>query len=385
MKKLYLSVAVTIMVSICSNTIALSNNNQWMQPVLAPPQLEDGWRVGTIKTASLDENRMIELSDALAEGRYNRIQAVLVEHQGTLVYEYYAATTPNAAGNAFDATSLHPVYSITKSVTSMLLGTMLKPPFEAALTKPLHTFFPTRAPGPDPRSRSITLQHVLTMTSGHVWNEMDVPYTNSTNDDNVMHRQPDPVGFVLNRPLREKPGERWYYSGGMAMLIAEIVDASTPGTFLDYARDTLLTPLGISQFGWDGEWKTNTLVNAGWGLRMSARELAKIGSLVLHNGKWKGTQIVPSDWLALSTQRLREDLDTWSADGIYGYGFQWWHGEFASGAVQFEAITALGSGGQRVFVVPERNLVVTVFADNYSGDWLLPEEILKQIIASQTL
>ena len=366
-----------------SHAIELSDEHGWMQEVFSPPMLNDGWAVSDIDGAGLERQTMAELTHALAEREFNNIQAVLIEHGGALVYEYYASITPEGKKGTFHRNTLHPVYSVTKSVTSLLLGISLQSDFEEVLKRPIHSFFPERKPNRDQRTQSLTLQHILTMTAGYHWNEMDLPYTTSMSDDNVMQTQPDPVGYVLSRPLRESPGERWYYSGGMAMVVADIVDQATPRTFLEYAKEVLLTPLGISNFGWQGQWPSNTLVNASWGLHLRARDLAKLGSLVLNHGQWHDQQIVPPQWIALSTRRLREDLDSWSADGAYGYGLQWWHGNFEAHGESFEAFTALGWGGQRVFVVPEKDIAVTVFASHFEGDWLMPEKILKRIFAAK--
>ena len=151
---------------------------------------------------------------------------------------------------------------------------------------------------------------------------------------------------------------------------------------MNLPKQVLFEPLDIKRFIWAGAWPTNRLVNAAWGLRLSARDLAKIGILTLNQGQWNNKQIVPKQWIELSTRRLREDLRDWGADGVYGYGYQWWHGQHNQEGHHFNAITALGYGGQRIFILPEQQLVVTVLAANYSGDWLKPEAILKRIVAA---
>ena len=88
----------------------------------------------------------------------------------------------------------------------------------------------------------------------------------------------------------------------------------------------------------------------------------------------------PVQWIALSTQRLREDLGSWGANGLYGYGYHWWHGQHKQSGKELNVITALGAGGQRIFVLPARGLVITILAANYEGDWLKPEAILNRIV-----
>ena len=103
---------------------------------------------------------------------------------------------------------------------------------------------------------------------------------------------------------------------------------------------------------------------------------------MLHDGQWQGKQVVPSEWIRASSQRhMEQTYPKWSSGGIYGYGYQWWHGEFKKGWGEFTAIAGVGKGGQRLFIVPEKKLVVTVFAGNYNnphysmGEWLLSSVI----------
>ncbi len=97
---------------------------------------------------------------------------------------------------------------------------------------------------------------------------------------------------------------------------------------------------------------------------MRARDLAKFGSLFLHEGVWKGRQVIPAEWVDLSTQRHVQNIP-WSPDGTYGYGFMWYPGQ-TTGSEGYRVIKALGNGDQRIFIVPEKEIVVTVFAGNYN-------------------
>ena len=101
--------------------------------------------------------------------------------------------SPSKKKGGFDQDTLHPVYSTPKSVTSLLLGISLQSGFENTLDKPIRGFFPDRGSTGAKGTKDLTLRHVLTMTAGYLWNEMDVPYESAMNDDSVMLSQLDPV------------------------------------------------------------------------------------------------------------------------------------------------------------------------------------------------
>ena len=362
---------------------AVVQEDNLVSEIYAPPLLDDGWQVADVGFANLNQKLMEQLTGEINAGEFRRIQAVLVAHKEHLVYEYYW-TRPNhelEESIKLGRQSPHRIRSITKSITSLLLGVALKSDFEQAVQRTVLDYLPDQQTS-DPKSKRISLENVLTMTAGLLWNEMDVPYTDSRNDSNLQERSSDPINYLLaRRPVRDEPGGRWYYNGGLTMLTAAVINSLIDKPFFDFARESLFDPLSIKNFAWSGEWPDSGLVNAAGGLRMNARDLLKIGSLVLNKGQWQGQQIIPSQWVELSTRRLREDLRTWGADGLYGYGYQWWHGRHDN----FDAITALGYGGQRIFVLPEQDLAVVVFAANYEGDWLKPEAVLNRIVAAQNL
>ena len=161
-------------------------------------------------------------------------------------------------------------------------------------------FFPELKDLQVPERRAITIRHALMMASGLRWHE-DVPYTDPTNDEIVMTRSADPMGYVLSRPIAAPPGTVWRYNGGTTQVLGTIVQRATKQRLDDYARAVLFSPLGIT----DVEWLGNLagVPSAASGLRLRPRDLAKFGSLYLHEGKWNGRQVIPADWVKESTQR----------------------------------------------------------------------------------
>lgn len=219
----------------------------------AGPELDDGWETGTLAEAGFDQTAIQELTKGLASGDYGNIHAVLIEQDDHLVYEEYFSGEANEFGAAvFTRESRHDLRSVSKSVTSAILGAALGPEFEVALDKPFLDFFPELADSAGAGVETITLRHVLTMTSGLEWNEMQVPYTNPRNDEVRQFRATNPIAYVLSRPTTETPGERFYYNSGLTEVIGGVIQRITAQPLSDYAQEVLFEPLGITDCEWWG-------------------------------------------------------------------------------------------------------------------------------------
>lgn len=336
-----------------------------------PIRLQDGWPVASFDQASLDVKSMSSLTRWIEENyEYHNIHAIVIEHAGHLVYEVYLKGQDQRWGDppgerTFSVDSLHDLRSISKSVTSLLLGLALRSDYEKALATPVTEYFKDLDIAFGEGAEKVTLQHVLTMTAGFEWDEKTLPYTDPRNDAHQLHIVENPVALVLGRRVTDPPGTVWTYSGGLTHLLAAIVEQKTGKQLNVFAAEALFKPMGITNFEWLGSlnWQPPGRPSASSGLRMRARDLAKIGSLVLHNGVWGNRQIVSPEWIQLSSQRYVDEVGR-GMRGIYGYGFQWWPGR-SNSIPSYRIIAGFGNGGQQLLVVPERHLVVTVFAGNY--------------------
>jgi len=377
--------ALLVLLSTGSTAASLTNSD-------APR--DDGWQTATLEESGFDRVKMQQLTQRLESGWHPNAHMVLVAYQGKLVYEKYLSGDDKSWGipvghRDFNENSLHDLRSISKSVTSLLLGIALGDDFETALSRPIIEYFPEFSGQIADGVERVTLHQVLTMSAGFKWNEMVVPYSNLNNDARQMYLAADPVQFVLSKPLYSVPGERWYYNGGMTMVIAALIEKISGQPFVEFAREKLGRPLGISDkyVEWRGLgiWRSRmSLPSAASGLRTRIRDLAKIGALMLNDGRWRGQQLVPREWVRLSSQRhMEQTFPIWSFDGIYGYGYQWWQANFHGEYGKFSAIVGVGYGGQRLFVIPHKDMIVTIFAGNYgNGIWRMSEQVLAEIMAA---
>jgi CubicO group peptidase (beta-lactamase class C family) len=259
------------------------------------------------------------------------VLSVVVERNGRLVFErYYRGAARSARLD---------VFSVTKSVTSTLVGIALAEGKLRSLDQRLGDFFPKDVQtARDKRVRKITLRHLLEMKSGY--------------RDIAAARSDDWVRTQIDRPLAESPGRGWAYDNGSFHLLSAVLTRVTGRTANAYAQRVLLGPLGIAPTVWTTDGQGHSLGNTG--LRLSSRELLRLGELSLHGGSWHGRQLVPAAYVRTATHRYT-NLGSGS-----GYGYGWW---VLGGRPP--GFAALGYGGQAVAVYPRQQLVVVVTG---SGD-----------------
>ncbi|WP_414831765.1 serine hydrolase domain-containing protein [Afifella sp. YEN Y35] len=250
--------------------------------------------------------------------------------------------------------TLHDLRSVTKSVVGLLYGIALSEGKVPGPEEPLYAHFPQYPDLLEQQGRDrILVRHALSMQMGLEWDE-DLPYDDPHNSEVAMEMAPDRYRYVLEQPIREPPGGSWIYSGGAVALLGKLIETGTAMKLDAFAKEKLFAPLGIENVEWiagaDGE------PSAASGLRLTLPDLAKIGQMVADGGRYKGKQIVPSDWLALSFQPRAQVNETTQ------YGYLWY---LAGGKDRIIAI-AVGNGGQRLTVQPDPGLVVASFAGRYN-------------------
>jgi CubicO group peptidase (beta-lactamase class C family) len=263
---------------------------------------------------------------------------------------------------SYNAKKQHDLRSISKSVVSLLMGLAVDRKVIGSVDLPVLPFFPELAALSTPEKDRIKLRHLLTMSSGFVWDERR-PYTDPENGERMMIGSADPYRFIFERPMSQEPGTHWNYSGGDTQLLAGVVERATGKGLTDFARESLFEPLGITQFEWVRMPASGERAAAS-GLRLRPRDMAKIGQLVLGKGLWNGRRIISESWIIESTTAHVSLVESVGSDA---YGFQWWVDQANIGDVTVSWISAMGLGGQRIFIVPAYDLVLVVTAGLYSS------------------
>ncbi len=270
------------------------------------------------------------------------VDSVVVVRNGFIVYEDYR-------GTKYLKDTVHPIYSCTKSVLGTLVGIAIADGDIPGLNTKVMDYYSDRTiQNMDERKAAITIENLLEMCGGLQWSEWSLPYTNPNNIWIQALNSGDTIQFVLDQPMATDPGTKWNYCGGYSYILADILEKATGKDILTYATEKIFTPLGITNVRWSKD--RSGKYEAAGGLNLTARDMAKFGELILYNGQWEGKQIVPEAYVAAATTSRH----TTSATTGYGYE-SWWI------AIKEGFFYCNGIYGQRIYVIPQKNIVV-VFA-----------------------
>ncbi|MFX0064121.1 MAG: serine hydrolase domain-containing protein [Candidatus Hermodarchaeota archaeon] len=305
------------------------------------------WLESTPEEQGMNSTKLNQVIDYINDLNFAIDSVVVVRHGYIVLEEYFNPSVSNQS-------SLHFVYSVTKSFTSALIGIAIQKGFIENVDQKVVDLFSNRIiANLDSRKQNMTIEHLLTMSTGLEWDEWTYSYDDSRNDVIKMIYSSDSVQFILDRLMVNDPGEEWVYSSGASHLLSAIIEQTTNYNTLEFANEFLFGPLGITDVDW---WQDpQGIYYGGFGLYLRARDMAKFGYLYLNNGTWDSQQIVSADWVAKSTETA------FLRGGGHGYGYQWWT------YPQLGIYYAIGLYDQSIFVVPDYNMVVVFTANITSG------------------
>ena len=373
----------------CGRERAVTENTEW-------PGQE--WAKSTPEKVGLDKAALAALDADLKNSKYPLVDSFAVFRCGKEVlarkYEHdYAQIYGKEAKvrgplnarltgpyNYFDpawhpyyhGTQLHSMQSVSKTVSSVIIGiAMTRGDFKAGPDTPVLKYFDAaKVKNVDERKRRMTLRHVMTMTAGLAWTE-NVPYDDPRSDSSLMEATDDWVQYVIDKPMAAEPGRVFDYSSGVSELLAHIFLKETGQDIDTYGEKYLFQPLGIEHF-----WKRTPIgeVDTEGGLYLRGEDLAKIGYLYLHDGKWNGKQIVAKEWVAESLKPYIQ------AEEDYKYGYKWWL--LPRKDSQQLVWMARGFGGQNLMVFPEEELIVTITGWDILGTSDPEHEFVTRVLAA---
>jgi CubicO group peptidase (beta-lactamase class C family) len=292
----------------------------------------------------------------------NTIDSVTVIRNGYIVLDAYFYP--------FQKDRAHNLHSCTKSITSTLVGIAIDKGYIKDVHQRLLAFFPEIKPANlTEEKKNISLENLLTMATGL---ECRDNYKYRWQGLTKMQKSSNWTQYMLDLPMIEAPGQRFDYCNGATFLLSAIIQKSTGVRTYTFAMDNLFAPMGITEV----KWKSNPQgIDIGFGgMWLKPHDMAKFGWLFLKKGKWKGNTIVSEDWVAEAT---KGHLEAWFSAR---YGYQWWIDD----AGYYEAV---GFAGQRIFAVPEHNMVVvfTSFKSHRKPGILMRSHIVKAIESDSPL
>jgi CubicO group peptidase (beta-lactamase class C family) len=369
-----------------------------------PQQTDDGWATASLDDVGMNKVVLGELIERIASKEIKNVHGILIVKNGKLVFEEYfegytfAYSGPwssvlNFRGERTDfrIDTPHNLASVTKSITSALVGIAVDQGLIQYVDEPVFSYFPDYAYLRDEQKDRITLEHLLTMTSGLRWNELELWLGDMEHDLIQLFLVPDPMRYVLAKPVVAEPGTAWYYNGGGVNVLGEVIREASGMRIDEFAERYLFAPLGITEYEWDHI--SPDMIHASGNLKLRPRDMAKFGYLYLNGGTWKGQQIISQEWVERST-KASVPIPWESLEGILGdeyadlpethgdsYGYLWWLKTYHADAQSVDAYFASGWGGQRIYVFPGLDMVVVLTGGNYGAKQKEPvDEIITQYV-----
>ncbi|MEH7226697.1 serine hydrolase [Bacillus sp. JJ1566] len=248
------------------------------------------------------------------------------------------------------------IRSMTKSIVSLLIGIALKQEYIESLETPIHHFLPN-APS------QISIRDLLTMSSGFDIDDKDLY--------GLVQKSNDWVRDILNLPVKGRGTFR--YKGVDYHLLSAIISNSTGSTLSQFAQKNLFSPLGITDVEWESDPQGITVGSSG--LKITFNNLIKISQILVNNGLEHTNEIIPNDWIKVSTTN---GIPTNISYGDYGFG--WWIKTYKESKV----FRALGSGGQQILIYPKERISILVTADPKTFNHLKSEALSNKILDTIT-
>ncbi|MHA1124014.1 MAG: serine hydrolase domain-containing protein [Candidatus Heimdallarchaeota archaeon] len=300
------------------------------------------------------------------EHMFSDVESMVIIKNGYIVEELYF--------NGWTEIDFHVCWSVTKSVTSALVGIAVDEGLINLDDVVIDYFQDYTIANLDERKEAIAIGNILVMSSGLNYLGDDlvfIPWVSS----------PDQVQYALDIPMATIPGTVFNYDTCASHLLSAIIERVTGITTFEYAQEKLFEPLGITHVHWEHD--KQGVYYGGNGLFMEPRDMAKFGYLFINNGYWDGQQIISEEWVNLTTNEY------WNFPGDWGYAYHWWTHEDING------YAAHGKDGQAIFVMPEEDLVVVFTAEIVGIDpepyleiihnYILPELVLEELTLAITI
>ncbi|MHA1186192.1 MAG: serine hydrolase domain-containing protein [Candidatus Heimdallarchaeota archaeon] len=340
-RKISIITALGILLIICSFSFVNVSYSSGINANAPDYWPTTGWLTSTPEEENMNPIYLDNMLQYIIDEEYN-VDSILLIRNGYLVFERYF--------NGWNDSAYHSIFSITKSVVSCLYGVAVEEGL-VQLNQTLTSFFTNRTiANLDSAKQNITIEHLLTMSSGIDWLEVINMFQFAGSED--------PIQYVLDRPMDAFPGEVFNYNSGAVHLLSAILQNVTGTTTKAYAEEKLFTPLGITNFNWDKD--PQGIYFGGHGLSLTSPDMAKFGFLYLNNGTWDSSQIISEEWFSESISKynysiLAED-----------YGYLWWLNP------DYDNFCAQGFMGQRIFVFQKYNFIAVITSPEYSTVYLAP-------------
>lgn len=343
-----------------------------------PPDRGDGWPVGSLEDAGISREQISALVRTLASAPVDsagalKVHGLLIARRGRLVLEEYFYGE--------NGEKPHDTRSASKSVATVLVGAAMQAGARIGPSTAAYPLLrPEAAAGLDARKRALTLDHLLTMSSGYDCDDNgdgDRPGNETAIID--QEENPDWYGMILDLDVVRDPGAQAVYCSINPHLAGGMLARATGRSLPDLMYELVAEPMGMRGYYVPITPMGDGYLGGGW--RFRPRDFMKLGQLYLDGGTWRGRRILSEDWIRRSVEP-RYPLGTGTR-----YGYLWWLREYPYAGGTVQAYYASGNGGQQVVVIPELELVIAVYGGNYNeraGSLVLADLIPRSILPAVT-
>ena len=330
MKKLFLACSLLMVLTVCQ----------------AQSQRDESVDLPRAETPEKVTTAMDAFFSAAAKSKLD-VHSVMIVKDGAVIYSHWQSKgAPNVP---------HVLHSVSKTFTATAVGLAIAEG-RLNLTDKVVSFFPDKLPNEvSDNLMAMTIRDLLTMTCGH-------------DDEPNQSKREEWVKTFLAHPVKHTPGTFYLYNSLGTYMLSAIVQKVTGEKVLDYLTTRLFEPLHIDKPRWDES--PQGISAGGWGLYLKTEDLAKMGQLLLQNGKWKGKQIIPAEWVYEMSKKQVESINPGTrleqaeergmtketSDWMQGYGYQMWR-------CRPGCFRADGARGQYIIVVPDKNAVIAITSD----------------------
>jgi len=354
----------SILILVALLNVATFANSQDRYSYKIPDETDDGWKTGRLLDSGFDSLKINALFNQLISEDHKLHSILMVRNSKLLLEEYFGG---------YKTDRVHDLRSVTKSIIAILMGIAIDKGFITSIDDPVSNYlkFPEDSKEVDARKQLITLRHLLTMSSGldcDDWNKK------SKGQEDKVYKKKDWIDYTLKLPVINQPGEVSTYCTMGVTLAAKAIENSTNMSLDVFASQYLFGPLGILTAHWGHTTTGRDIITAGKRLYMFPRDMAKIGQLLLNDGRWNGKEIVSPLWVSeLKTNQTK-------LAGME-YGYLWWNIPLKHKNQLLNSITATGNGGQYIIAVEEFDLVVVFTGGAYNSQQdKLPFAIMNNVI-----
>jgi len=364
--KKHLILLVSILLSVSCNK---DGDSLYLYEV--PDKTNDGWEVSTADDTGLGSTNLTEMINYIEETPGHNIHGIVIIKNSQLVFEkyfegyLYSNNPPGSNGDyiQYDRERDHYLASVSKSVTSVIFGAAVKEGYIESVDELLIDILPQYSDILVGDKATITLEHLLTMSSGLHWDEWSVSYEDPTNDVVALFHEEDPIEYILSKHMINSPGVEFLYNSGGTNVLGAVIEGKTGMSLLDFGNQYLSDPLNVQGGLW--ERMAGGYFFASGGIYLRPRELAKIGFLFLNHGYWNDTQIITEEWISKSTSEYIEPNMLISQ--AHSYGYQWWIMDFHANNQSYECFFAAGWGDQFMFIFPDQEMIVAINCGNFTS------------------